>query len=90
MPVRGTTRWQHARIEKRVINLDEGGNGRVTESGTHYVMCAWNPCDNDGFTLYSVRVHLHEQGYEERYMNYVFCSEKCKQHWLDDNWRNRV
>ena len=90
MPVRGTSRWQHARNEKRIINLDEGGDGTVTTSGTHYVICAWLDCDNDAVTLYSIRVHLHNEGYEQRFMNYCFCSERCKQHWLDDNRRNRV
>jgi hypothetical protein len=84
MSVRGTTRWQHARIEKRVINRDEGGNGTVTSSGTHYVICAFGQCDNDGYELYKVRINTAENGWEPRYMNYVFCSEKCKQAWLDE------
>lgn len=90
MPVRGSSRWQHARNEKRVINRDEGGWGTVTSSGTHYVICSWSDCDNDGLELYKVRVATHNEGYEERYMHYVFCSEKCKQHWIDDTYRNRV
>jgi hypothetical protein len=95
--VRGTTRWQHARVEKRIINRDEGGNGTTTSSGTHYVMCAWLDCSNDGLSLYNIRVKTHADGYEntnqgldQRYMNYAFCSERCKQHWLDDYYRNRV
>lgn len=88
MPVRGTTRWQHARVEKRIINRDEGGWGTVTSSGTHYTLCAWLDCDNDAFELYKVRVATHEEGYEERYMNYAFCSEKCKNHWLEE-WRKQ-
>jgi hypothetical protein len=93
MPVRGTTRWQHARIEKRIINRDEGGDGRVTSSGTHYNICSWLDCENDSVTLYMVRVATHAEGYtgiNERYMNYAFCSENCKQHWLDDWRRNRL
>lgn len=90
MPVRGTTRWQHARIEKLVINRDEGGDGRVTSSGTHYVLCAWLDCTNDAVSLYNVRVKTHNEGYEERYMNYSFCSDRCKEHWIDDWRRGRV
>jgi hypothetical protein len=90
MPVRGTSEWRHAIVEKRIINRDEGGWGRTTSSGTHYVICAWADCEKDGVTLYSVRVNTGADGYEARYMNYVFCSEKCKQHWLDDNRRGRV
>jgi hypothetical protein len=90
MPVRGTSAWQHARVQKLIINRDEGGWGNVTSSGTHYLICAWLDCTNNALELYKVRVATHEAGYEERYMNYAFCSEKCKNHWLDDNRRNRV
>lgn len=89
MPVRGSSQWQHARIEKRVINLDEGGNGTVTSSGTHYVICAWLDCDKDALATINVRAKTHAEGYEERHMNYAFCSERCKEHWLDDWRRNR-
>lgn len=78
MPVRGTS---HARIMKRVINLDEGGDGRITSSGTHYVMCAYGPCDNDGLELYKSRENTARPLYPPIYVNYVFCSEKCKNAW---------
>lgn len=90
MPVRGSTAWQHARLEKRIINRDEGGDGRTTTSGTHYVLCAWLDCSNDALTTNNIRVKTHEENYEERWMNYAFCSERCKEHWLDDYRRNRV
>jgi hypothetical protein len=90
MPIRGTTQWQHARVQKRIINRDEGGDGRVTTSGTHYVICSWLDCDNDAFELFKVRVATHADGAEERWMNYTFCSERCKEHWLDDWRRNRL
>lgn len=86
MPVRDTTAWKHAIIQKKIINRDEGGDGRVTNSGTHYVICAWSDCMNDATTLYQVRAKTHADGYEERWMTYAFCSEKCKQHWLDELW----
>jgi len=84
MPLRGTTEWMHARHQKRVINRDQGGDGTVTSSGTHYVICAWSDCDKDGYENFKVRVKTHSDGAEERYMNYVFCSERCKQYWLND------
>jgi hypothetical protein len=90
MPVRGTTAWRHAIVEKKIINRDEGGIGTVTSSGTHYVICAWLDCSNDATTLYSARAKTHNEGYEERNMIYCFCSERCKEHWLDDWRRNRV
>lgn len=89
MPVRGTTAWKHAIIEKKIINRDEGGNGRVTSSGTHYVMCAYGWCENDALEMYKVRIATHAPGYEERYMHYAFCSQKCKERWLDD-WRRTM
>ena len=74
MPVRGTSAWRHAIIQRKIINHDRGGT---------YVMCAWDDCENDGFQNFSVREHTHAEGYEERYMNYVFCSERHKQYWLN-------
>ena len=82
--VRGSSGWRHARNQRKVINRDEGGWGTVTSSGTHYVICAWSDCMNDATELYKVRAKTHTESYEERIMNYVFCSERCKQHWLDD------
>lgn len=90
MPVRGSTAWQHARHDKLVINRDEGGWGNVTTSGTHYLLCAWLDCTNNALATISIRVKTHQDGFEERFMNYCFCSERCKEHWLDDYRRNRV
>lgn len=87
--VRGTTRWQHAINQKKIINRDEGGDGRVTGSGTHYVICAWLDCLNDATTLYEIISRTGAEGYEERNMHYAFCSERHKQYWLDDLARNQ-
>ena len=84
MTVRGTTKWRHAIIQKKVINRDEGGWGNVTSSGTHYVICAFGMCDNDAYELYKVTVNTAKEGQEVRFMNYAFCSEKCKQAWLEE------
>jgi hypothetical protein len=76
MPVRGSSQWTHAIHEKKVINHDQGGT---------YVMCAWDTCENPGFECHKVRTKQHAEGYaetDERYMNYVFCSERHKQYWL--------
>lgn len=74
MPVRGTTAWQHAIVEKKVINHDRGGT---------YVMCAWLDCERDACSLFQVRERTHAQGAESRYVTYAFCSEKCKQYWIN-------
>lgn len=89
MPVRDSTAWRHAIIEKKVINRDDGGWGTVTSSGTHYVMCAWDTCTKDGLEMFKIRKHLGKLP-GERTMNYVFCSERHKQFWIDDLYRNRV
>lgn len=86
MPVRGSSAWNHAIIEKKVINRDEGGWGKVTDSGTHYVLCAWDTCERDGLENYKVRVEDSAPQYrgtpDEKYINYVFCTERHKAYWL--------
>lgn len=85
MPVRDSTAWRHARLEKKIINLDQGGDGRVTEAGTHYVICAWSDCTNDAFENHKVRINEAKPGYQPHYITYAFCSERCKQYWLHDS-----
>lgn len=95
MPVRGTTAWRHAIVAKKIINRDEGGCGTVTSSGTHYVMCAWSDCERDATTLFSVRERTHaphirdDDPWNARFVIYAFCSEKCKQRWLDELHNSR-
>jgi hypothetical protein len=74
--VRGTTRYQHAIIQKKIINHDSG-------TGRH-VICSWSDCEKDGFELYKVRVNTGTVD-QPRVMNYAFCSERCKQYWLHDS-----
>lgn len=76
MSVRGTS---HALVHKKVINFDRGGT---------FVCCAWDECDNDGFEVYKVRTHEHAHSIAcdsdlARHCNYVFCSERHKQYWLN-------
>jgi hypothetical protein len=75
VPTRDTTRWRHAVLNRKVINRDRGG--------TH-VMCAWDTCEKDGYENNKVRVNTAAKGQEARYMNYVFCSERHKQYWLNN------
>lgn len=73
MPVRGSSQWRHAILQKKVINLDHAGNRNV--------MCAWDTCEHDGYESFKVVKHLSvERG--ERTMSYVFCTERHKQYWL--------
>lgn len=80
MPVRGTTRWAHAIINKKVINLDHAGD--------RHVMCAWDTCERDGLEVHKVRVKTHSDQFAGdprnlRYMNYVFCSERHKLYFVN-------
>lgn len=76
MPVRDTTAWRHAIINRKVINMDH--------DGTKHVMCAWDTCEKDGIENIHVRVKTHADGAEERFMHYVFCSEGHKDYWLEN------
>lgn len=75
MPVEGTTAWRHAILSKKAINMDRGGT---------YVMCAWDTCEKDGYESNKVRINTAAPGYPPRYMNYVFCTERHKQFWLEN------
>jgi hypothetical protein len=73
--VRDTTRGRHAIIQRKIINHDSG-------TGRH-ILCSWSDCELDGFELYKVRVKTGNAD-DPRYMNYVFCTERHKQYWLND------
>jgi hypothetical protein len=88
MPVRDSSEWRHAILQKKVINLDHAGDRNI--------MCAWDTCTNDGYESFKVRVRTHAEGEPEfiqtkdgnylpnfRYMNYVFCTERHKRYWLE-------
>lgn len=71
MSVRGTTAWQHARVQKRIINLDEGRNST----------CAWDTCSNDSTSLYQFRQHEHVHSIAcdsslARHIWWAFCCER--------------
>ena len=75
MTVRGTTRWQHAQHMKGVINLD-AWEGRP-------IICAWDICTNNGYEANKVRVNTAAAGQAPSYMQYVFCSEKHRDYWIN-------
>ena len=74
MPVRGTTIWRHAIIQRKVINHDRGGT---------YVMCAWDTCEHDGYETNKVRVNTAAPGHDPVYITYVFCTDRHKQYWIN-------
>lgn len=79
MPVRGTTRWAHAIVQKKVINFDHGG--------AKHVMCAWDTCEKDGFENNKVVEHQASDGSNSNDITFVFCSERHKQYFLHSTRR---
>lgn len=71
--------WEHAIIQKKVINLDHGGS--------KHVMCAWDDCTNDGYELYKVVVNDAAPGYPDQLIRYVFCKESHKMMWVHSHRR---
>ena len=73
-----TTFQQHARLSKKIINYDQAGRK---------VLCAWDECDKDAYSLYEVRTHEHARSIScdsslASHVTYPFCSERHKQYWL--------
>ena len=78
VPVTRTTFQEHARLHRKIINHDRGGTK---------VLCAWDDCDRDAFSLFEVRQHEHLAGIDcdsslARHITYAFCTERHKQYWL--------
>lgn len=66
----------HARISRKVINLDRDSK----------VLCAWDECSNDGYELHKVRVN-YGTAVAPHILNYVFCSERHKQYFINSHRR---
>ncbi len=69
------TNGQHARITRKVINLDSG-TGRP-------IVCCWDDCERDGTELYKTVSHEHlktvscaavNAGAPGKHVTFVFCS----------------
>jgi hypothetical protein len=74
------SKWEHAKIGKRVINLDFQGDRRV--------MCAWDNCEAEGYELYKCVVHDHRNyiacdNPSAKHIGYVFCTERHKMYWVN-------
>jgi hypothetical protein len=73
-----TTFQEHARLQRKVLNLDRGG--------TH-VMCVWADCDHDGYENHKVVLHEHARSIPcdsslAKHIHLVFCSDRHKQYYL--------
>jgi len=68
-------------------------NGRwvIDHTDGQMLLCCWLDCDKRGTTLYKAREYL---GFDPRtggpvYTWYVFCSEGCKDLWVNSTRRNK-
>lgn len=46
-----TATWNHARVAKRIVNMDSGD--------FRYITCGWHHCGLAGLEIYKARVHDH-------------------------------
>ncbi len=69
------SKWEHAKVEKKVINLDHAGDRKV--------MCAWDLCEKDGYDLHQVRINYGTPVFP-RVVKHVFCTERHKQMWINN------
>lgn len=68
------SKWGHAIVEKKVINLDHGG--------AKHVMCAWDDCERDGVEMHKTTVNYGSADCPQ-IVNHVFCSERHRQYWIN-------
>ena len=89
MPVRGSTEWQHARVMRKVVNLDSGTGRKI--------VCGFADCERDGFENFKIVQHEHQRAarvdgkilrgdqlceaidagvFPGIHRTYVFCSER--------------
>ena len=87
------SRWEHAQLQRKAINLDAGGRP---------IICCWDECDKDGTVLYKHTSCLHDTrrsctGADEMalinagrtaHLEYVFCSMRHRNFWVNATGRN--
>ena len=83
---------QHAIIEKRIINHDNGGRP---------IVCCWDTCTEKATSLYEVRQHEHPRGVSceavdagqlpgARHYHYAFCSHRHLAYWTNATGTNAL
>lgn len=68
------TRWEHARIEKPMLNMDHGGES--------YITCAYWLCDQRGYDLHQVRINYGKRD-TPHVVKHIFCTERHKQGFIN-------
>lgn len=90
--VRGTTRWEHARVMRRVINMDREDRN----------FCSWADCEKRSYALFTHVQHYHDtrvgcraadamslaHGGNAVHVKHAFCSEKHMERFIwSQGWR---
>jgi len=52
------------------------------QAETNYIHCGWDDCEKHGFEMYKVKIHTEKPGYPERIVNFVFCTERHRQYFI--------
>lgn len=93
MAVRDTSAWRHATLQRKVINLDHDGDRHVMcawdtcekDGYENYKVRVKTHADdaNTRRRIVETKAGIMLLVSDERYMNYVFCSERHKMYWLN-------
>lgn len=69
-------------VERKVVNMDRSWSGQ--EMG-RFIHCGWDDCEKTGYECYKVRQHTERPGSPERILNWVFCSERHRQYFIQSS-----
>lgn len=48
-----------------------------------WLLCGYRDCENDGYECHKVQVNDSAPGYPPKIVNFVFCSERHRQYFID-------
>lgn len=59
----------------------------LSSSSGLWIKCCWFECERDGYELYKAVFHEHAKELHcshpmSEHVNFVFCSERCRQYYL--------
>jgi YHS domain-containing protein len=75
----GQSRWS-LRKRKLGVRMLDRDNAEILDD--HHLLCCWDVCEKHAVSLYWAREN-HSTRFHEEYVWYYFCSERCKQYWLN-------
>lgn len=50
-----------------------------------FIHCGWDDCEKHGYECYKVMQHTEKPGYPERIVNFIFCSERHRQYFIQSS-----